>query len=381
MSSTRYASVTANPDDAPERHLSSGRLRGISIGMNIVARVARVLPEAERSAMLWLTNYAHKRDITADALSEELDLDKAEIRRALTDPDADRARFVRQVAILRSKFETEIGKLYSSTVLRKVRNAVKFAMGDAPQIVEIIGKTRIGKTFCAKVEFLKRMDHAVWLHCPNPGAEREFLGELADALGVSSGNALKSHQVIQKINSCFGKNRLRLLFVDEGHRLWPADLRHQPKRIEFLRDLWEKLGVSVIILATPQYSESLAQAMEDNPRWAPGQWDGRVQRFHLSDTMSDEDLAGIARHHLPDGTEAMIDQLVLQAKSSEGFAGSMVKAIQRAKFMASMDNETLGLEHIKKAQAELAKGTRIETLAKRGNGRKRDTVLALRRTA
>src|SRR5436190_8097155 len=108
MSSTRYASTGTDPDLAPERYLASARLRGIGIGMNIVARVARVLPEPERHAMIWLTNFAHLRDMTADSLSGELDLDKVEIRRALTDPDADRTRFVRQVEKLRADFLAEM---------------------------------------------------------------------------------------------------------------------------------------------------------------------------------------------------------------------------------------------------------------------------------
>lgn len=369
MPTTRYSD---NPDDfSPERKLASGKLRGISIGLNIVARVARVLPDAERGAMLWLANYATLRDLTADALSEELDLDKAEIRRSLTDPEADRERFCRQVAAVRAAFEKALPALANTAVKRKVTNAIKFADGE-PQIVEIVGKTRTGKTVAAHGEYLRRMDRAAWLHCPAHGTDRDFLYALCQSLGVSFSSATKVNQVIPKIEACFGPNRLRMLFVDEGHRLWPNDLRREPKRIEFLRDLWERLGVSVVILATPQYSESLAQAMDDNPRWAPGQWDGRVQRFHLSDTMSDADLTAVAGHHLdkletpPCGNVRVqiIAQLVEQARSSEGFAGAMVKAIQRATFMAQMEGKALELAHIKSAQAELARGTRIEQLAR-----------------
>lgn len=39
--------------------------------------------------------------------------------------------------------------------------------------------------------------------------------------------------------------------------------------------MWELKGLTVFILATPQYSESLADALDNNPRWSPGQWDGR----------------------------------------------------------------------------------------------------------
>src|SRR5690349_4714836 len=95
----RSGSITA--------HLASGELMGIKIGMNHVTHMARVRTEAERSAMLWLTNYAHLRDLTADALSVEVGLTKAEIREALTKPDARLESFTRQVNKLRDKFERE----------------------------------------------------------------------------------------------------------------------------------------------------------------------------------------------------------------------------------------------------------------------------------
>jgi len=375
MSSTRKAAPGADPDESPERYLANGRLRGISIGMNIIARVARVLPEPERAAMIWLANYAKERDITADALSDELDLDKAEIRRALTDPDADRRRFCAAVDSARTAFINTLPALANTAVRRKIANAVRFAES-SPQIVEVVGKTRTGKTESARAEYLARLDHAAWMHCPT-GQWRDFVNELARALGVSAGStSLKTGQLVDKLRACFGRNRIRLLFVDEGHRLWPTDLRTQPIRIEFLRDLWEQLNISVIILATPQYSESLSLAMEENPRWAPGQWDGRVQRYHCADTMSDADLGAVARVHLSaiggrqDEPEAMIDQLVQQAKASEGFAGAMVKAIQRARFMAESESETMSLRHVKLAQAELARGTRLSDLSRSTGGKR-----------
>lgn len=376
MSNTRTAPPGAEPSNTAR--LASSKLMGIKVGLNIVAQVARVRSDDERAAMLWLTNYAHLQDLTADALGEELDMEKAEIRRALTDPDADLSRFVRQVEALRAKFEAAIPKLANTKVKRKIANAVKFATSGTPQIVEIVGKTRMGKTDSARAEYLKRLDHAVWLHCPSASTEKDFLNALGRACGIGVGSTgLKNTQLRPKIEGCFGARRMRLLFVDEGHRLWPTDLKSQPSRIEFLRDLWELHGVSVIILATPQYSEALASAMESNPRWSPGQWDGRVQRSHLADTMDRADLEAVARHHAPGFGDELIAKLVEQAESSEGFCGVMVKAIQRVNFMAAEQERPVDLKMLETAQAELARGTRLEQLAKSG-GRK---VVTLRRAA
>lgn len=100
------------------------------------------------------------------------------------------------------------------------------------------------------------------------------------------------------------------------------------------------------------------------------------QRYHLADTMSDADLAAVARHHLPGATTEIVEQLVSQAKASEGFCGAMVKAIQRAQFIAEETGHPLNVGHIKTAQAELARAGRIEQIAKQ-SGR----VTRMRRVA
>lgn len=382
MSSTRYASPTADPDSSPERKLASGRLRGISIGLNIIARVARVLPERERDAMIWLHNYAQLRDLTADALSDELDLEKADIRRALTDPDADRTRFVRQVTQLRNRFESAreeqrppgersafnlkgkfdeaLGSLASTKVTRKVSNAVKMAMR-SPQICEVLGKWRMGKSIAARHEFLGLLHCAAWLHCPKPGFERDFYNACADAFGVSLGTSEKNPQILPKLEACIGPNRIRILFVDEGHRLWPSDWRHEPKRIELLRDWWERLGLSIIILSTEQsYVEALSAAMQSQ-RWAPGQWVGRVQPFDLADTLPDDELAAVARHHIANANNAVVAQCVSFAKTSAGYIGAMVRAIERAQFRE--DGKALTVDAIKDAQRQVDREERLAHIA------------------
>ena len=384
MATTRYAPPGTDPDENPERNLASARLRGINIGLNIIARIARVLPQEERDAMLWLHNYARLRDLTADALSAELDLDKSEIRRALTDPEADRGRFVRQVTIVRmafekvrgtyrrpdvpsefrliGKFDEALGAIADTKVRRKIGNAIRMATR-SPQIVEILGKTRLGKSITARHEFLGMMQHAAWLHCPRPGNERDFLNAMADALGVACGSCQKNSQILPKIEACFGPNRIRVLYVDEAHRLWPADWHHEPKRIELLRDWWERLGLSVIILATDQYAEAVQNAMQSE-RWAPGQWVGRVQPFDLPETLEDGDLAAVARHHAPDANEAVVAQLISHAKTSSGYCGAMVKAIERARFRTEATGGKLTVDEVREAQKQIDREARMLVMAK-----------------
>src|SRR4051794_35271355 len=145
MSNTRYAAPNADPDAAPERFLASGKLRGIQIGLNVITRVARIRTERERSAMIWLFNYARLQNLTADSLSDELDLSKPEMRAALTDPDADLTRFVRQVEAVRKTFEAGLKPLVDTEPTKIVRSGLAMALKHK-KIVDVIGFTRIGKS-------------------------------------------------------------------------------------------------------------------------------------------------------------------------------------------------------------------------------------------
>lgn len=362
MSSTRRASANADPDDSPERHLFHPRLRGVGVGLNIVCRVARVLPAVERDAMIWLCNLARLRDLTADALGGELAMEPRQIREALTNPECDRAAFVGAVGALRARFEVSLNvyrppdepsdfdlvpafdaaarQIASTSVSRKIANAVLMTE-KRPQILECLGRTRLGKSISARHIFLRNLHRAAWLHCPKPGVERDWLNALGASLSVSFGTNYKNAEMTPKIMACLGRARINLLFVDEGHRLWPEAAHTYPKRIEFLRDAWEQHGVSVVILATPQYSAALTEAMTENPRWSPGQWIGRVQQFDLPDTMTAVELAAVAGWYAPDAGADVIAQLVREAQASEGLCGMVAKIVERARFRLAGGHLTL----------------------------------------
>ena len=91
--------------------------------------------------------------------------------------------------------------------------------------------------------------------------------------------------------------------------------------------------------------------------------------FHLRDTMSDADLAAVARHHAPEFADGLIASLVEQAKASAGFCGVMVNTIRAARFKARIacaeqEHPVVTPELLLAAQAQMARGTRIEALAK-----------------
>lgn len=284
----------------------------------------------------------------------------------MTDPEENLEIFVRHVQIAREKFEANLPEPVLTEPVKAVRKAFRFAIEERA-LVEVLGLTRMGKTKGgAEPMYLRYLDRCVWLDCPTDEADRTFLFALAAAVGISGGTGKKVGQIRPQIAAVFATGMIDLVIVDEAHFLWPADKLTKPKRIEYLRaEIHRDGAVGVLVIATPQFAASMQAVMAANPRWAPGQWDGRVIRYHLRDTMTAADLGAVARHHAPDFTAEMIDGLVAQALACEGFCGLMVNTIKRARREALEE----GLPQVTPAilitaQVEMARGTRIEQLAK-----------------
>lgn len=361
MSTTRTAQPGAPL--SPERGLSSPKIAGINIGLNIVIRTARAHGSPVRRSMIWLVNYANMRGLTADALGESLGISKADIRAVLTDPGADEDQldlFTHAVAQRRQAFESEITDLIETEVTAEIGRAMTYAL-KKPRMVEIVGKTRMGKSESARIHWLRNLDRCLWFECPEDDTERGYFYELAAALGIGVSTAKKTGLFRAQTKACFGPGGIECLIVDEAHRLWPSDVRAKPKRIEFLRSIYaDGRGCSVVIIGTPQHSESVNTSLEHAGRWAPGQYEGRVVRFHLRDTMSRKDLAAVASHHAPEAATDVIDALVQQALATEGYCGAMVNTIELAREIYG----DLTINSVTRAQAQMARGTRIEQLAK-----------------
>ena len=339
----------------------------IKISMSTIVRVARGRDPRDRAALIWLGNYAHRERISPDSLDETLGVKKTAIRAALTDPYSNSRPVVEKIESFRAVLDNNLPKLASTRVYRDVTEACQFAL-ETKSLVEYIGPPRTGKTETGEAFFLRHMDKAGYCIVPESDSESDFVFELAKAHGVVAGDKKTIGRVKPTIRELYGKGGLELLILDEGHFLWPTNLTLKPKRLEFVRNLWDryKRQIGIVVLATPQFALRLNQASQISTRWSSEQWEGRAVRFMGKATMSDNDLTLIARHHCPQGSSEVINQLVECGKASNGFSGAMLNALNLAAWRAKQRREPLTVDLLIEAQAQMAKGTRIEALAKKG---------------
>ncbi len=333
----------------------------INIGLNFTVKVARTRSPRERNAILWLANYLHREQRTADQLTELLGAPREDIRAALTNPEADIRHTVQKIESLRAVMDANLRLPANTAFFRRVEKTARFAM-EKGALTEVIKKTRTGKTTTADYIHLKNLDRSLYYECTDGESFSDFIFDFARAVGISVGNGKTTSQIKAQIRALFGRNAINLLIIDEGHKLWPSDITLKPRRIEFLRSLWDrnKRQLAIVILSTPQAIVSANQALGSSKRWAPGQWEGRIVRFHGEEVTSDEDHESVVRWHFPEGTPAMIDLLVKFVKISPGFYGALENVIDLARFEAADSKMPMTISVIREAIQESIKKTPLE---------------------
>lgn len=377
MSSTRYGN---NPDDAPERGLSSPLITGINIGLNVIGRVARARTVHERRCMVWVHNYARLMQLTADALSDDLGLTRVEIREALTNPTCEHMkRFCDAVTALRKKFEESLPKLVKNRVSRAVRSGMEEAYEDRVCGL-IIGPERVGKSEAFLDTYLREyMDRGVLINCPEGRDMRSFISVVAAALGITASRAKKNDLIREQIFGTFYSGVVEIFCIDEMQRIWPSDLaQHFPEKIEFLRTLWDNAeltrrarrgrdgggGLAIAGCATPQFAHDLNTALEENRRWKPGQFEGRMRRTYTPETLTEHEVAQIAKFMAPEFNEASLDQLVAVALASPGLLGFLGNVVGKIRYKARKESRAVTPDLVNESAREMLQGTLTEKRGK-----------------
>ncbi len=377
-------STNDDPSHAPERNLSSARLRPINISLAVAAQATRSYPTESRNAALWLANLAANSQriqlcwqrrllpdpigtigrITEADLCSKLGLHPIEVYRALTGHDeADLDKFCLAVKRLRAEFESKLPPLVKTADSRAIAEAFEIA-GDEHRITVVQGKWRHGKTEEAERNWLLNLHRAVWLDCPEDNYDRTFLAALGGALGIGANVSKKIPVLRAQIKTAMGIGLIDTVIIDEAHNLWPENLQSiKPKRVEFIRHLRDSLGVGAVLLTTEQFALAVEISKAHNARYAPGQLAGRRYQFELRDAHTDREIRAIAALHCGNATDDALDGLVTFAKAEEGYLGIMIEAIAAARHLAGNHSTPITATHVAVATRQQQTDARVKQLA------------------
>lgn len=227
----------------------------------------RHLPEATAGALLWFHQHLLDEGLGWEAASQALGY-KSEtegreaIFGALKGTLADyedlvgRIEGYRRIARERSGIiQTEFTE---NPISQLIWAGLDYAVANQ-SITLVEGESGHGKTIACNVwRKLDKNNHGktVMVEAPAIGGTRVFLGEICKAIGANKNMGIG--QMREAIFRAF--NPHRTLIVDEAARLLPKDLRTTPEKIEFLRELHDRRGCSLALIATRRLGDQLHES-------------------------------------------------------------------------------------------------------------------------
>jgi hypothetical protein len=112
-------------------------------------------------------------------------------------------------------------------------------------------------------------------------------------------------------------------------------------------------SVPVALISTPQFIRT-QKVMESRTHWNSEQFIGRIGHYEkLPDSLSEADLAKVAKVLLPDGDARSLELLVRYAQGSAKYLAGIEAIVRRARYLACKDHrEKVTFGDLKRATQE-----------------------------
>lgn len=216
------------------------------------------LPADVQAELLWFHQHLLDEGLDWKAACEALGYDRSVLFRVLKGTyEGSWKNVVAAVLsyrkILSERTLIQRTEFVENSISRLVWGGLDYAVANN-SITLIEGESGIGKTISTK-QWKEDNNHgrSVFVTAPVIGGAKALLREICAATGNNKNANVP--QMLDAIGRSFNKNRI--LLVDEAQRLLPTDRRSSPIMIEFLRDLHDRRGNALGLIATSRLSDQL----------------------------------------------------------------------------------------------------------------------------
>lgn len=244
--------------------------------------------------------------------------------------------------VVQDRASIQKNQFAENAVTRLIWSGLDYALVNN-SITLVIGESRMGKTITAQA-WKEKNNHgrAVYVIAPAYGGTKALLTSIAQAVGVNRNISIVAmHQAILR---AFNKNRI--LIMDEAHRLLPSDRRVNPVNLEIVRDIHDRTGAAVALLATQRFDAALRSS-----EYMFEQLLGRIGLpVRLPRKLTAADIEPILKQYLPRPSGKVVEA-ALQMANALGRLGLLVETLKVASRLAGKDKEKLHEEHFFKAIA------------------------------
>jgi len=303
------------------------------------------LPENISRELLWFHQHSLDQKLALKDAAEALDYDESTVFRVLKGTyEGNYNNIAKAIQSYRKLSENrgtiQQNEFAETPATRLIFAGLDYAMANN-SITLIVGESRQGKTITAR-EWRDRNNHgrSVLVIAPAYGGTKALLRDIAAAVGVNRNTS--APQMHESILRAFNKNRI--LIVDEAHRLLPGDRRSNPVNLEILRDIHDRTGCALALLATARFDTELRKG-----EYMFEQLIGRIgMPIRLPRKSKETDIAPILSQYVSRPSKPLVDAC-LSIANKPGRLGIMVETLKVASRMAKKTGEKLTDAHIFKA--------------------------------
>lgn len=266
----------------------------INVPINL-ANLKNLTPE-QRELCIWFHQYALDNNLSWKDAEGALGYDNTTVFKVLKGYYAGNWDGVcKAIRRFRQRVEQPLTlqkhEFVQTAAARLIFRALSYALRNNKMLC-IIGESGQGKSVAAQAwRRVPTNNHGktVMVIAPAYGGTKALLRDIATAVGVNSTyNIAEMHAAILR---AFNKDRI--LVVDEAHRLLPNDRAVNPVNLEILRDIHDRTGCAVALIATDRFDNSLKKGA-----YMFEQVLGRSRTVRLARTISPIDITLLVQQYI-----------------------------------------------------------------------------------
>ena len=242
------------PVTATDQATASSAHSRINIPLNL--ENWKHLQQDLQDQLLWFHQHALDNKLSLKDAGEALNYDESTVFRILKGTyEGSWSNISKAIVSYRKTAEIrgtiQQAEFSENGVTRMIFGGLDYALANN-SVVILIGESGQGKSISGRT-WKERNNHgrSVLVIAPAYGGTKALLRDIAASVGVNRNTS--APQMHEALLRAFNKNRI--LIVDEAHRLLPGDRRSNPVNLEILRDIHDRTGCALGLLATARFDE------------------------------------------------------------------------------------------------------------------------------
>jgi DNA transposition AAA+ family ATPase len=300
--------ATDQPDSSPGASAGESKDHRINIPLNLANW--KHLPESVRELLLWFHQFVIDHSLSFKDAGTAIGYDNSVVWRVLKgEYNGNYENVCSAISKFRQREERPLTlKKYQfaeNSITQLIWNGLSYALNNQV-IVLLIGESGLGKSVATQ-HWKQRNNHgkSVLIRAPFYGGTKALLREIGKAVGANlSLNCYDLHQAVLN-----GFNSTRILVVDEAHQLLPGSDSSKAVSLEILRDIHDRTGCGLALIATARLREELKKG-----KYLFEQLVGRSRPIILPRNIKPADVEAIARQWIKRPSETALNLCVALAE-------------------------------------------------------------------